>query len=231
MPREIFGDVTKPSIKIGSRKWYTVPVSMGTHGLIVLGLIVLPMLAPGLLPMPDATTVFTVAPPPPPLPPPPAVHVAETPPQQISNPNAAPTEAPDTIGREVDRPPYEPPVETNTATVVGVYDAHPPEAPPPVSAPPEPFRVGGQVRPPTKIRESPLVYPQMAQVARVQGMVIIEATIGTDGRVANAKVLRSVPLLDQAALDAVRTWEYTPTLLNGVPVAVIMTVVVQFNLN
>ena len=61
-------------------------------------------------------------------------------------------------------------------------------------------------------------------------MVIIEAVIGTDGRVTDAKVLRSIALLDQAALDAVRTWQYTPTLLNGMPVSVIMTVVVQFRL-
>ena len=58
--------------------------------------------------------------------------------------------------------------------------------------------------------------------------MIIEATIGADGQVTNARVLRSVPLLDQAALDAVRQWEYTPTLLNGVPVPVIMTVTVTF---
>ena len=56
------------------------------------------------------------------------------------------------------------------------------------------------------------------------------ATIGPDGRVKDAKVLRSIPLLDQAALDAVKQWQFTPTLLNGVPVPVIMTVTVQFTL-
>ena len=74
------------------------------------------------------------------------------------------------------------------------------------------------------------VYPAEAQAAKVQGIVIMEATIGADGRVTDAKVLRSVPLLDQAAVDAVRQWEYTPTLLNGAPVPVIMTVTVTFNL-
>ena len=64
----------------------------------------------------------------------------------------------------------------------------------------------------------------------VQGVVIIEATIGPDGRVKDAKVLRSIPLLDQAALDAVKQWTFTPTLLNGVPVPVIMTVTVNFTL-
>ena len=70
----------------------------------------------------------------------------------------------------------------------------------------------------------------IAQSARVQGIVIIEATIGPSGAVQDAKVLRSIPLLDQAALDAVRQWQFTPTLLNGVPVPVIMTVTVQFTL-
>jgi len=70
------------------------------------------------------------------------------------------------------------------------------------------------------------VYPAIAQNAGVTGAVIIEATIGADGRVIDAKVLRSIPLLDQAALDAVRQWEYKPTLLNGVAVPVIMTVTI-----
>jgi protein TonB len=68
----------------------------------------------------------------------------------------------------------------------------------------------------------------MAQSARVSGVVTIEATIGPDGKVIDAKVVRSVPLLDQAALDAVRQWEYTPTLLNGVPVPVLITVTINF---
>jgi periplasmic protein TonB len=74
------------------------------------------------------------------------------------------------------------------------------------------------------------VYPSIAQSARVQGVVIVEATIGPDGKVSDARVLRSIPLLDQAALDAVRQWVFTPTLLNGVPVPVIMTVTVNFTL-
>ena len=86
------------------------------------------------------------------------------------------------------------------------------------------------MRPPQKTREVNPVYPPIAQSARVQGIVIIEATIGEDGQVTNARILRSVPLLDQAAIDAVRQWQYSPTLLNGVPVPVIMTVTVNFTL-
>jgi protein TonB len=91
-----------------------------------------------------------------------------------------------------------------------------------------PLRIGGHIKPPAKTKDVKPVYPAMAQAARVGGEVTIEATIGPDGKVADAKVVRSIPLLDQAALDAVRQWEYTPTLLNGVPVPVVMTVKINF---
>jgi protein TonB len=71
----------------------------------------------------------------------------------------------------------------------------------------------------------------VAQAARVQGVVILEAVIGPNGNVTDVQVLRSVPLLDDAAVEAVRQWVYTPTLLNGVPVPVIMTVTVNFTMN
>jgi len=99
---------------------------------------------------------------------------------------------------------------------------------PPV--PKNPVRIGGNVWSPTKVADVPPVYPPVAQAARVQGVVILEAIIGTTGRVTEVRVLRSVPLLDDAALDAVRQWRYTPPLLNGTPVAVIVTVTVNFTL-
>ena len=70
----------------------------------------------------------------------------------------------------------------------------------------------------------------MALTSKVSGTVMIEATIGVDGRVKNARVIRSVALLDQAALDAVKQWQFSPTRLNGVPIPVIMTVTVNFAL-
>jgi TonB family protein len=91
-----------------------------------------------------------------------------------------------------------------------------------------PIRVGGQISPPAKIKNVEPIYPAVAKSARVEGTVVIEATVGADGKVEEAKVIKSVPLLDQAALDAVRQWEYTPTLLNGVPVPVVMTINVNF---
>ena len=93
-----------------------------------------------------------------------------------------------------------------------------------------PVRVGGDIRVPAKIKDAKPVYPPEAMASRVQGIVILEALIGVDGSVEQARVLRSIPLLDQAALDAVRQWQFTPTLLNGAPVPVIMTVTVNFTL-
>jgi protein TonB len=150
------------------------------------------------------------------------------------NPNAAPVEAPKEIKKEAA-------VDTGfEGAVGGVEGGVPggvvggvvgglPEAPPP-PPPTQPVRVGGNIKAPIKTRNVAPVYPPIAQSARVQGIVIIEATIGPRGKVEAAKVLRSIPLLDQAALDAVKQWEFTPTLLNGVPVPVIMTVTVQFTL-
>jgi TonB family protein len=91
-----------------------------------------------------------------------------------------------------------------------------------------PVRVGGQIKAPIKVTNVEPIYPAIAQSARVGGRVTIEATIGPDGKVSNAKVVQSIPLLDQAALDAVRQWQYTPTLLNGVPVPVLVTVSINF---
>ena len=74
------------------------------------------------------------------------------------------------------------------------------------------------------------VYPDFAMRARVAGMVILEATIDARGRVTDVRVLRSVPLLDQAAIEAVRQWEFSPTRLNGVAIPIVMTVTVNFTL-
>jgi TonB family protein len=89
-------------------------------------------------------------------------------------------------------------------------------------------RVGGAIRNPTKTKNVLPVYPAVAKSARIGGTVLVEATIGPDGKVADARIVRSVPLLDQAALDAVRRWEYEPTRVRGVAVPVIITVAINF---
>jgi TonB family protein len=99
------------------------------------------------------------------------------------------------------------------------------------AAPPQaPLRVGGGIREPRKIADVRPVYPDVARAADVSGVVILEATIDPQGNVAGVRVLRSIPLLDQAAIDAVRQWKYAPALLNGAAVSVMMTVTVNFSL-
>jgi protein TonB len=111
--------------------------------------------------------------------------------------------------------------------VVGGVVGGLPDAPPPMQA----VRVGGQIKEPKKLKNITPVYPDIAKQARVQGVVILECTISPQGKVTDVKVLRGIPLLDAAAIEAVKQWVYTPTLLNGVPVPVIMTVTVNFRLS
>jgi TonB family protein len=94
----------------------------------------------------------------------------------------------------------------------------------------EPIRVGGGVPPPAKIHDVPPVYPPAAQTARIQGVVVMEATISPTGEVGDIEVLRSVPELDAAAISAVEQWRYEPTLVDGVAVPVLMTLTINFSL-
>jgi len=112
--------------------------------------------------------------------------------------------------------------------VGGVVGGLPESLPPPPKL--APIRVGGRIKEPVKVKDARPRYPKLAEEARVQGVVILECVISPGGSVTDVKVLRSIPLLDQAALDAVRQWVYTPTLLNGTPVPVVMTVTVTFML-
>jgi protein TonB len=91
-------------------------------------------------------------------------------------------------------------------------------------------RVGGDIKPPVKVKNTAPVYPSFAVQAHIQGVVILEATIGTDGKIKDIKVLRSIKELDDAAIKAVRAWEYKPTVVNGQVVQVITTIPVVFNL-
>jgi protein TonB len=91
-----------------------------------------------------------------------------------------------------------------------------------------PIRLGPGIEPPRKIKDVKAVYPQGSLTGQLRGTVVIEATIGIDGKVHEARVVRSITGLDQAALDAVRQWEFEPARLGGNPVAVIMTVTVTF---
>jgi protein TonB len=215
----------------------TFVFSFLVHSAVIGVAMVVRIFATTELPDPPIATRFMIAAP---------VDVPDVPPPQRAaqstapavNQNAIPLTAPDSIAPESPRDlPDTVPIGSNA--IIGVPgdavgdvigDAPPPRrAVPP--APPEPVRPGGNIRPPQKVHHVAPVYPAIAQAARVSGVVILEALIAEDGSVRDVKVLRSVPLLDTSAMEAVRQWRFTPTLLNGVPVQVIMTVTVTFNLN
>ena len=94
----------------------------------------------------------------------------------------------------------------------------------------EPIRVGGNVQQSKLISKVDPVYPEEARNARVSGAVILQATINELGEVVEIQILRGHPLLDYAAVNAVKEWRYSPTYLNGEAVPVIATVSVIFNL-
>jgi protein TonB len=192
-------------------------------------------------PVPRAVMMmaFVAAPPPPPPPPPPpkAPEPAQTASKPMpTNPAAAPVEPPREIA------PEGPPVALDDESfegvpggvVGGVAGGLEPLAPPPPLAPaPEPrkpVRVGGVIKEPALVYRVDPVYPGVAVSANIQGTVILEAIVDEDGRVESLKVLRSVPVLDKSALDAVRQWRYSPVILNGRPEKFILTVAVTFRL-
>lgn len=225
-----------------SRRGVAFPVSIALHGLAAVALAIVPLLLVETLPAEsDGARAFFIEPiaaPPPPPPPPPARSSSA--PRTIAKPATtssgfvAPVEVPTEIkpedgldfGIEGGVPGG---VEGGVpGGVVGGVVGGLPDAPPPAAV--RPVRVGGNVHEPRRIVDVAPVYPKLAVKAGVEGVVIIEATLDERGRVTNATVLRGVPILDQAALDAVRQWVYTPTLLDGVPTPVIMTVTVTFRL-
>lgn len=239
MPRDLFGTVTHPPAHIGTRSRFTLPLSLAAHAVALTALIVVPLVATDVLPLPDELRAVVLETPELPAEPPKPIPPAPTPQATTPvNPYAAPVEAPSSITAEA---PVRPPTDlgdvalgsTFTGAVFGADGDNRVSGltPPPAPAARAPVRPGGAITAPTKVHNVAPEYPPTARAARIQGIVIIQATIGVDGRVVNAEVLRPVPFLDQAALDAVRQWRFTPTRLNGEPVAVIMTVSVNFTLD
>jgi protein TonB len=228
---------------VRKRRGVALPASLLLHAAAAVALVVVPLLRLDALPEPggDIRAFFVeplAAPPPPPPPPPPAARsavAARVAPKAVAAPVGfvAPIEVPTEIRPEegLDLGGIEGGVAGGVeggvpGGVVGGVVGGLPGAPPP--PPVKPVRVGGDIREPRKLLHVAPVYPDIAMRAGVQGVVIIEATVDTRGRVVDATVLRSVPVLDEAALEAVRKWVYTPTLLDGVPTPIIMTVTVNF---
>jgi protein TonB len=96
--------------------------------------------------------------------------------------------------------------------------APPPAAPTAIAPPPEKKNLGGQIQQAVLLKRRDPEYPKLARESGASGVVEVIATIGTDGRVKSVQVVKGHPLLRQAAIDAVKSWTYRPTMLNGAPV-------------
>jgi protein TonB len=105
------------------------------------------------------------------------------------------------------------------------------EAPPVLVERPAPVRLHSGIEAPRKVADMAPTYPMLARAAGVQGIGILEVVIDERGAVTSSRVLRSVALLDQAALDAVNRWRFEPARLNGAAIPVVMTVTVNFRLD
>jgi protein TonB len=151
---------------------------------------------------------------------------------------AAPVVAPPDVAPEIERPestlnsPGGPDHLEKLPSGPGGGELPAPPAPEAVApAPPKtPVRLHSGIKPPERLVNVAPAYPMVARLTHVAGMVIIEATIDEQGNVTATRLLRSIPLLDESAVAAVRQWKFSPTLLNGVAVPIVMTVTVNFKL-
>lgn len=243
MKGDLFNDVVEPGVHVGGRSSYSVSLSIVTHVLLVGALLIVPFVGNHVFPTPQSALAFTI-PPAVPVPPKSVVELTPVPAAVVEalRPDAAPLEAPTTV---TEPPPAIVPMPAGTHALPGVrasgdialsapasaprIDAPVADVPAP-AVPRDPIPVGGAVEAPRKVHHVAPLYPAIARASRQQGTVTLEATIAKDGRVTNARVLRSNALFDQAAIDAVRQWRYTVPTLNGIPVDVIMTVTVTFSL-
>ena len=210
---------------------YTLVFSIVAHACGVGAMIIVPALATEELPEPRRASAFIIVKPEMPALPPPAPRRTDVVP---SVPNPIPLTPPEGIVPEPIVEPIDRGFDRSTAPgvsigdVVSSGDLSSPVEPPAAPRPKDPVRVGGQISPPKKTTHVNPVYPPIALAARKEGLVILEALIGEDGGVRDVRVLRSAPLFDEAAIVAVRQWRFSPTLLNGEPVPVVMTVTVGF---
>jgi protein TonB len=246
MNRRLFEDlvVSAPPAGRFGRRAALLPLSIAAHG-AALALLV-PVLRPGEMPPPTGPIVDWMGPPAPTPPPPiatPPPRVTGTAPARVSGPMtpAEPVEPPPAPGPTVSM--VEPdglPIDEGPAPCLlncagqrpdGIGDG--PTGAPSATGVPEgtgtgPVRITGGITPPVRTAYVAPIYPDLARTAGVSGVVVLECTIDPSGHVVDARVISGHPLLNDAALNAVRQWRYTPTRLNGVPVAVLMTVTVRF---
>ena len=238
MPRDLFAGTFERNAGPRRSKW-TIAGSFLAHTVLLAALLVFPVLSAFDNYVVQARSVAFSVPPAPVMPAMPAAppkSAAQAPSEvKIAAPSAPPQnpvteERPFAVGPPA--PPGAPPDVIGGGRIPGTYTGSDvlkgvPEPPPAVV---KPMPVGGNIKAPRRLSYADPVYPAIAISARIDGMVILEATIDETGVVRDVKVLRSIPMLDQAAMDAVKKWRYTPTLLNGAAVPILLTVTVTFSL-
>jgi periplasmic protein TonB len=230
-----------------TNKWWTVLVSTAFQIGFLAILILIPLIYTEALPKTMMATMLTAPPPPPPPPPPPVVTQVVHVKPQVHLMDAGKLMAPKVIPKEVKiiKEDAEPDMGSVGAVggvpggvaggsmggVLGGVIGGMGTVAPPKPRPTGPIRVGGNVQAARIVNRVQPVYPPLARQTRISGTVRLHAIISKDGTIQQLEVISGHPLLQQAALDAVRQWRYQPTLLNGEPVEVDTTIDVIFSLN
>ena len=248
MNRRLFEDlvVSAPPAGRFGRRAALLPLSIAAHGAALALALLVPVLRSGELPTPAGPIVSweppqPVAPPVPVPTPPPAPLVRHEAAARDSGPTTpadpiAPPPAPGPMVSMIE-PEGLPVVEGPPPCVVNCDAADPhgrgdgPRGGPtgvPDGTGTGPVRVSDGIKPPIRTTYVVPTYPEIARPAGISATVVLECTIDPTGHVADARVIAGHPLFNESALNAVRQWRYTPTRLNGVPVAVLMTVTVRF---
>lgn len=231
-----------------TKKPMTVVISAVVQIAFLGILILIPLIYTEALPKTMMATMLTAPPPPPPPPPPPAaVQVIKVRPQ-VHLMDAGKLMQPKVIPKDVKIIKEEAEPDPGVVGAVGgvpggvaggsmggvlggVIGGIGTAPPPPRPRPTGPVRVGGNVQAARIVNRVQPVYPPLARQTRISGTVRLHAIISKDGTIQQLEVMSGHPLLQQAALDAVRQWRYQPTLLNGEPVEVDTTIDVIFSLN
>jgi protein TonB len=244
MPSDLFCDITTPLSSITRSSRSVALVSIAAHAAVLVAVLFFSFTSTGLLPSPRTALAFFDDPR--------LVQLMDielpAPPKSIATPRTTPGASPPApVGQApliaptsiFDEPVAEPvhvvtrpsglfrvenmPATGSIGDVIGVDRLATP-------IPQTPVRLHSGIEEPVKLVHVDPQYPVHAQAARVQGVVILEAVIDAEGRVDSVHVLRSIMLLDQPAIAAVRQWRYRPAMLNGAPVPVIVTITVNFKM-
>lgn len=251
-PVELFtlftGEVRKSE---GRGRWFSV--SLGLHAVLLLALVLSPLLFPVDSPPPvDYIRAMIYNPPPPP--PPPLPKGASTKPTEKA-PEKVGAKPPDpdvlVVPKEPDEPkPLEPEKGIDPLKQFGVENGSEAGSEAGMEGGVEGGTVGGTLggtlggviggtgdspvldydQPPRLLKQTRPVYPQEAFIKKIEGVVTLEIVIGIDGKVGRARVIRSIPQLDAAAIQTVRQWVFAPAVKGGRPVPTIANAPVSFRI-